>query len=50
MECVLFGPGSIRVAHKPDEHVPLAELARAAEVLDRLVERWCASPTPGATA
>jgi acetylornithine deacetylase len=41
IECVLFGPGSIRVAHKPDEHVPLADLARAAEVLAALVERCC---------
>jgi acetylornithine deacetylase len=43
MECVLFGPGSIRVAHQPDEHVPLAHLAHAGEVLVALVERCCAS-------
>jgi acetylornithine deacetylase len=41
MECVLFGPGSIRVAHRPDEHVPLAHLARAGEVLEGLVGRCC---------
>jgi acetylornithine deacetylase len=41
MECVLFGPGSIRVAHKPDEHVPLADLAAARSVLEALVASRC---------
>ncbi|HVS02740.1 MAG TPA: acetylornithine deacetylase [Thermoanaerobaculia bacterium] len=45
MECVLFGPGSIRVAHRPDEHVPLAHLEAAATVLGRLVAEWCQSET-----
>jgi acetylornithine deacetylase len=46
MECVLFGPGSIRVAHKPDEHVPLADLVRAREVLQALIAAHCgATPT-----
>lgn len=41
MECVLFGPGSIRVAHKPDEHVPIADLAAARGVLERLIASRC---------
>jgi len=41
LECVLFGPGSIRVAHKPDERVPIADLVRAREVLATLVEELC---------
>ena len=41
MECVLFGPGSIRVAHKPDEHVPIADLAAARGVLERLGASRC---------
>ena len=41
MECVLFGPGSIRVAHKPDEHVPIADLVAARRVLERLVASRC---------
>ena len=49
IECVLFGPGSIRLAHKPDEHVPLADLARAGEVLDALVERCCGPAAGDAT-
>ncbi|HEV8240596.1 MAG TPA: acetylornithine deacetylase [Thermoanaerobaculia bacterium] len=41
MECALFGPGSIRVAHKPDEHVPIADLAAARRVLERLIAGRC---------
>jgi acetylornithine deacetylase len=41
MRCVLFGPGSIEVAHRPNEFVPEAELARAGEVLERLIARRC---------
>jgi acetylornithine deacetylase len=32
----LFGPGSIHVAHRDDEHVDLDELAAAADVYERL--------------
>ena len=39
--CILFGPGSIEVAHRPDEYVPAGELARAGEVLDGQIARWC---------
>jgi acetylornithine deacetylase len=41
MQCVLFGPGSIRVAHKPDEHVPIADLVAARRVLERLIASRC---------
>jgi acetylornithine deacetylase len=49
VEAVLWGPGSIEVAHRPDEHLPLAELARAGVVLERLVERLCVAPEPVAS-
>lgn len=39
--CVLFGPGSIEVAHRPDEYVPAGELAQGAEILDGQIRRWC---------
>lgn len=42
-ECVIWGPGSIEVAHRANEFVPLADLARAREVLARAVDRWCRS-------
>jgi acetylornithine deacetylase len=37
----LFGPGSIHVAHRDDEHVDLAELRAAVDTYERLVvEAW----------
>lgn len=41
LQCVLFGPGSIEVAHRPNEFVPAAELRRAGEVLERIVHQRC---------
>lgn len=38
MDCVLFGPGSIEVAHRPDEYVPVEEMQKAAKVLDEIIE------------
>jgi acetylornithine deacetylase/succinyl-diaminopimelate desuccinylase-like protein len=41
LDCAIFGPGSIAVAHKPNEHLPKAELAAAREVLARLIRSFC---------
>lgn len=41
LECVVWGPGAIEVAHKPNESLPVREFVRAGEVLDRAVDRWC---------
>ena len=41
MDCVLFGPGSIDAAHRPNEHVPKADLAAARAVLERAVDGCC---------
>ncbi len=40
-ECVLFGPGSIQVAHQPNEFVPIDEFNSARDVLEHLVEQFC---------
>jgi acetylornithine deacetylase len=40
-QCVLFGPGSIEVAHRPNEFMPAAELRRAGELLEGLVRQRC---------
>ncbi|HEX6104086.1 MAG TPA: acetylornithine deacetylase [Gemmatimonadales bacterium] len=41
LDCVLCGPGSIEVAHKPNESLPVAEFERAGELLTRVVHRAC---------
>lgn len=41
LECVIFGPGAIEVAHKPNEFVPLAELERAGAVLEQMIRDRC---------
>ena len=38
---VLFGPGDVRVAHMPDEHVRIDELRTAAETLIVAALRFC---------
>jgi acetylornithine deacetylase len=41
LSCVLFGPGAIEVAHRPNEWLPRAELSRARALLERLVDARC---------
>lgn len=41
-QAVVFGPGDIRVAHRTNEFVPVAELRSCAEILARTIERFCA--------
>jgi acetylornithine deacetylase len=38
---VLFGPGDVRVAHMPDEFVPIVDLRTAAETLVLTALRFC---------
>ena len=38
---VLFGPGDVRVAHMPDEHVPIVDLQAAAQTLILASLRFC---------
>jgi acetylornithine deacetylase len=41
VETLVFGPGSIDVAHRADEHVPLPDLVRTIDVVRDLVRRRC---------
>lgn len=41
LDVVLWGPGSIEVAHRPDEHLPRAETERAAGILRQLIRSRC---------
>jgi acetylornithine deacetylase len=43
LECVICGPGSIEVAHRPNEFVPIEQLTRADGFLQRMIQRFCAS-------
>lgn len=36
--CASYGPGSLALAHKPDEHVPRADIERVERVLTHLLE------------
>ncbi|MBS1241130.1 MAG: argE [Gemmatimonadetes bacterium] len=40
-DCVVWGPGTIEVAHKPNESLPIAEFSQAGDLLDRLVYQSC---------
>jgi acetylornithine deacetylase len=41
-EACVFGPGDIRVAHRTGEYVEVAQLEKAAGILARAIERFCA--------
>jgi acetylornithine deacetylase len=40
-EPFLIGPGSIHVAHTPDEHIPKRQLLEAVEIYQRMVKHLC---------
>lgn len=40
-QVVVLGPGDIRVAHRTDEFVPVAELNRCVEILARAIQHFC---------
>jgi acetylornithine deacetylase len=40
-DCVLFGPGSIEVAHQANEFLPAEQFRRAGEILDGLIRQSC---------
>ena len=41
IDCVVFGPGSIEVAHRPNEYIAKQDLAAAKPILQRAVRRFC---------
>lgn len=41
-ECLLYGPGDIATAHKPNEWLPKAEFVKASSDLDLIIDRFCA--------
>lgn len=45
MEVVVMGPGSIDVAHQPDEYLELDQAERCEALLGRLIHRFCIEAT-----
>ncbi|MCZ6857253.1 MAG: acetylornithine deacetylase [Gemmatimonadetes bacterium] len=43
-ECVIWGPGSIEVAHKPNESMPIGQLERGARLVSEIIAKHCLSP------
>jgi acetylornithine deacetylase len=41
LDCAIFGPGSIEVAHKPNELLPKDQLAAARGLLERTIRSFC---------
>ena len=41
MPCVMYGAGDIKLAHAPDEYLPVAELLTAIKVEAALLAGWC---------
>ncbi len=41
LRCAVFGPGSIEVAHRPNESIPIAEFERAGDLLDVIIRARC---------
>lgn len=41
LSCVLWGPGEMDRAHRPNEYITRGELAAAGDVLDRLIRQFC---------
>ncbi len=45
LDCAIFGPGTIEVAHKPNESLPKSELAAARDLLTRGIRHFCEEAT-----
>lgn len=44
MQPLVFGPGSISVAHQADEHVLIRDLIRTVDIVETVVRRACCAP------
>jgi acetylornithine deacetylase len=41
LETIVMGPGSIDVAHQPNEYMPMEQIQPAIETLRELIRRYC---------
>lgn len=44
---IIFGPGTIAQAHKPDEHIRVDDFLASIELLAEFIERWCNQDAAG---
>jgi len=44
VQCAVWGPGSIEVAHKPEEFMPKDEFAHGGNLLDQAIDHFCRQP------
>ena len=44
MQTVILGPGDIRVAHQPNEWLPLANVDPTLRMLEQFIQRFCVTP------
>ena len=48
MDTVILGPGDIRVAHQPNESLPLANVNPTLAILEQFIQRFCVAETSAA--
>lgn len=41
LECAVWGPGNIEVAHKPNESMPKSDFVQARSLLEKILRRFC---------
>jgi acetylornithine deacetylase/succinyl-diaminopimelate desuccinylase-like protein len=46
---IIFGPGTIAQAHKPDEHIPVQEYLDCIEHLVEIIATWCGASIASAS-
>lgn len=44
MQTVILGPGDIRVAHQPNEWLPMANIDPTLKMLEHFIQRFCVTP------
>lgn len=43
LECAVFGPGNIEVAHRPNESMPMSDFVKCEGILEQAIEKFCRS-------
>ena len=41
IECVVFGPGTKKIIHKPNEYVSIANLTKSQNYYSKIIDMWC---------